>query len=75
VQGIPVTKRCAAKVAPQEQSHERFMEKVDPKRMGFHARRVVARAIYTEVKEGRVPPRRAYLDISHQPAGYVKKKP
>ena len=51
------------------------MEKVDPKRMGFHARRVVARAIYTEVKEGRVPPRRAYLDISHQPAGYVKKKP
>src|SRR2546427_4546151 len=32
---------------------ERFMEKYDPKRMELSTRDVVARSIYTEVKEGR----------------------
>jgi len=54
---------------------ERFMEKHDPKRMELSTRDVVARAIYTEVREGRGTPHGgAYLDISHQPAEYVKKK-
>jgi succinate dehydrogenase / fumarate reductase flavoprotein subunit len=54
---------------------ERFMEKYDPKRMELSTRDVVARAIYTEVKEGRGSIHGgAYLDISHKPAEYVKKK-
>jgi succinate dehydrogenase / fumarate reductase flavoprotein subunit len=51
------------------------MEKYDPKRMELSTRDVVARAIYTEVKEGRGSLHGgAYLDISHKPAEYVKKK-
>jgi len=43
--------------------------------MELSTRDVVARAIYTEVKEGRGTEHGgAYLDISHQPAEYVKKK-
>jgi succinate dehydrogenase / fumarate reductase, flavoprotein subunit len=54
---------------------ERFMGKYDPKRMELSTRDVVARAIYTEVKEGRGTEHGgAYLDISHKPADYVKKK-
>ncbi|MFN7931074.1 MAG: succinate dehydrogenase flavoprotein subunit [Blastocatellia bacterium] len=54
---------------------ERFMEKYDPKRMELSTRDVVARSIYTEVKEGRGSPHGgAFLDISHKPAEYVKKK-
>jgi succinate dehydrogenase / fumarate reductase flavoprotein subunit len=54
---------------------ERFMEKYDPKRMELSTRDVVARSIYTEVKEGRGTEHGgAYLDISHKPADYVKKK-
>src|ERR1700724_829769 len=54
---------------------ERFMEKYDPKRMELSTRDVVARSIYTEVKEGRGTDHGgAYLDISHKPADYVKKK-
>jgi succinate dehydrogenase / fumarate reductase flavoprotein subunit len=54
---------------------ERFMEKYDPKRMELSTRDVVARSIYTEVKEGRGTKHGgAYLDISHKPAEYVKKK-
>src|SRR3954454_20541013 len=54
---------------------ERFMQKYDPKRMELSTRDVVARAIYTEVKEGRGTEHGgAYLDISHKPADYVKKK-
>jgi succinate dehydrogenase / fumarate reductase flavoprotein subunit len=51
------------------------MEKYDPKRMELSTRDVVARAIYTEVREGRGTEHGgAYLDISHKPAEYVKKK-
>ncbi|MGB2642689.1 MAG: FAD-binding protein [Candidatus Acidiferrum sp.] len=54
---------------------ERFMEKYDPKRMELSTRDVVARSIYTEVKEGRGTEHGgAYLDISYKPAEYVKKK-
>ncbi len=54
---------------------ERFMEKYDPKRMELSTRDVVARSIYTEVKEGRGSPHGgAFLDISHKPAEIVKKK-
>jgi len=54
---------------------ERFMERYDPKRMELSTRDMVARAIYTEVKEGRGSPHGgAFLDISHKPAEYVKRK-
>jgi succinate dehydrogenase / fumarate reductase flavoprotein subunit len=54
---------------------ERFMERYDPKRMELSTRDVVARSIYTEVKEGRGSEHGgAYLDISHKPAEYVKRK-
>ena len=54
---------------------ERFMEKYDPKRMELSTRDLVARSIYTEVKEGRGTEHGgAYLDISYKPAEYVKKK-
>jgi succinate dehydrogenase / fumarate reductase flavoprotein subunit len=54
---------------------QRFMEKYDPKRMELSTRDVVARSIYTEVKEGRGTEHGgAYLDISHKPAEYVKQK-
>jgi len=43
--------------------------------MELSTRDVVARAIYTEAKEGRGTEHGgAYLDISHKPADYVKKK-
>jgi succinate dehydrogenase flavoprotein subunit len=54
---------------------ERFMERYDPKRLELSTRDVVARAIYTEVKEGRGTPHGGvYLDVSHLSAGTVKKK-
>ena len=54
---------------------ERFMEKYDPKRMELSTRDLVARSIYTEVKEGRGTEHGgAFLDISHKPAEWVKKK-
>jgi succinate dehydrogenase / fumarate reductase flavoprotein subunit len=54
---------------------ERFMEKYDPKRMELSTRDVVARSIYTEVREGRGTEHGgAFLDISQKPADYVKKK-
>ncbi|MFI5421783.1 MAG: FAD-binding protein, partial [Nitrososphaerales archaeon] len=54
---------------------ERFMEKYDPKRMELSARDVVARSIYTEIKEGRGTPNGAvYLDIRARGADYIKKK-
>jgi succinate dehydrogenase / fumarate reductase flavoprotein subunit len=51
------------------------MERYDPERMELSTRDVVARAIYTEVREGRGTEHGgAFLDISHKPAEYVKKK-
>ncbi len=54
---------------------ERFMARYDPKRMELSARDVVARAIYTEIKEGRGTPNGAvYLDITQKGEAYIKKK-
>jgi succinate dehydrogenase / fumarate reductase flavoprotein subunit len=54
---------------------ERFMEKVDPKRMELSTRDIVAKAINKEVKEGRGSPHGGvFLDISHRGAEYILKK-
>jgi succinate dehydrogenase / fumarate reductase flavoprotein subunit len=76
VQGILVTEAVRGEGGILRNNNgERFMEKYDPKRMELSTRDVVARSIYTEVKEGRGTEHGgAYLDISHKPAEYVKKK-
>jgi succinate dehydrogenase / fumarate reductase flavoprotein subunit len=76
VQGILVTEAVRGEGGIlSNKAGERFMEKYDPKRMELSTRDVVARSIYTEVKEGRGTEHGgAYLDISHKPAEYVKKK-
>ena len=54
---------------------DRFMERYDPKRMELSTRDVVSRAIYTEVQEGRGSPHGGvYLDVSHLPSSFVKRK-
>jgi succinate dehydrogenase / fumarate reductase flavoprotein subunit len=54
---------------------ERFMEHYDPKRMELSTRDIVARAIHTEVSEGRGSPHGgAFLSIAHKPAGFIMEK-
>jgi succinate dehydrogenase / fumarate reductase flavoprotein subunit len=76
VQGILVTEAVRGEGGIlRNKNGERFMERYDPKKMELSTRDVVARSIYTEVKEGRGTEHGgAYLDISHKPAEYVKKK-
>ncbi|MFZ3243988.1 MAG: FAD-dependent oxidoreductase, partial [Candidatus Acidiferrales bacterium] len=76
VQGILVTEAVRGEGGILRNNlGERFMEKYDPKKMELSTRDVVARAIYTEVREGRGTEHGgAYLDISHKPAEYVKRK-
>jgi len=76
VQGILVTEAIRGEGGVlRNKLGQRFMEKYDPKKMELSTRDVVARAIYTEVREGRGTEHGgAYLDISHKPADYVKKK-
>ncbi len=54
---------------------ERFMERYDAKRMELSTRDVVARAIYTEVKERRGTPHGGvFLDVSHLGGDEVRTK-
>jgi succinate dehydrogenase / fumarate reductase flavoprotein subunit len=76
VQGILVTEAVRGEGGIlRNKAGERFMERYDPQKLDLSTRDVVARAIYTEVREGRGSEHGgAYLDISHKPAEYVKRK-
>jgi len=76
VQGILVTEAVRGEGGVlRNKLGQRFMEQYDPKKMELSTRDVVARAIYTEVREGRGTEHGgAYLDISQKPPDYVKKK-
>ena len=76
VQGILVTEAVRGEGGVlRNKLGQRFMEQYDPKKMELSTRDVVARAIYTEVREGRGTEHDgAYLDISQMPPDYVKKK-
>jgi succinate dehydrogenase / fumarate reductase, flavoprotein subunit len=76
VQGILVTEAVRGEGGTlRNKDGERFMERYDPKKMELSTRDVVARAIYAEVREGRGTEHGgAFLDISHKPAEYVKRK-
>lgn len=76
VQGLLVTEAVRGEGGVlRNKLGERFMERYDPQKMELSTRDVVARAIYTEVREGRGTEHGgAYLDISHKPPEYVKRK-
>ncbi|WP_227761822.1 FAD-dependent oxidoreductase [Zhaonella formicivorans] len=53
---------------------ERFMEKYDPERLELSTRDRVARAIYTEVKEGRGGPHGGvFADMTYHEPGFIAK--
>lgn len=76
VQGILVTEAVRGEGGIlRNKNGDRFMERYDAKKLELSTRDVVARSIYTEVREGRGTEHGgAFLDISHKPAEYVKRK-
>jgi succinate dehydrogenase / fumarate reductase, flavoprotein subunit len=76
VQGILVTEAVRGEGGIlRNKAGERFMERYDPAKLELSTRDVVARSIYNEVREGRGTEHGgAFLDISHKPADYVKRK-
>ena len=56
-------------------NHERFMDRYDPQRMELSTRDVVARAIATEIMEGRGTVNGGvYLDVTHLPRSQIETK-
>lgn len=54
---------------------ERFLRRYDSERLESSTRDVVSRACFLEIQEGRGTPRGGvYLDLSHNPPGFVKEK-
>lgn len=54
---------------------ERFLQRYDPERLEFSTRDIVSRACFQEMQEGRGTPHGGiYMDLSHNPPGFVKEK-
>lgn len=54
---------------------ERFLKRYDPERLESSTRDIVSQACFQEIQEGRgTPGDGVYLDLSHNPPGFVKEK-
>jgi succinate dehydrogenase / fumarate reductase, flavoprotein subunit len=76
VKGILVTEGVRGEGGTLKNSEgRRFMDEYDPQKRELSSRDVVARSIYKEVLAGRGSPHGgAFLDISHRPPEFVKRK-